>query len=140
MSDNYKDIMYMRYKKSKNRPHMSVYDRAAQFAPFAALTGHDLAVQETARLTGEKVILDNEVKKELSMKLNFLNENTKNDTEIYVEYFLPDNLKNGGMYITAIGKLKKIDDNEHQLILQNGTKIPIDDILSIESELFSFLE
>lgn len=139
MKNNYADIMYMQYKKSTSRSHMSIYDRAAQFSPFAALTGHDKAVGETARLTDKKIILDDEVKTHLSIKLNYINEHLDNQSEIYIEYFLPDSLKNGGMYITAIGKIKKIDEFTHEVIFQNGTIIPIIDIVNIEGDMFNHL-
>lgn len=117
------------------------YDRAAQFAPFAALTGYDDAVKETARLTDKKVELDEYSK-------DALNEPSEHDTGRYrrtaggfpSHIFLLDKKKSGGAYVTATDRVKKIDEYENIVLLQDGTKIPIDDIAEIVGEVFGALE
>ena len=115
---------------------MSMSNRAAQFSPFAALTGFEDTILETARLTDEKIILSKEEKETLNRKQNFLIEILSVKPALTVTYFLPDKKKAGGAYITISGMLKKIDEFGRFMQLTDGTKIPFDDILDIESELF----
>ena len=110
-SNKYDEILSLPHHVSKTRPQMPMSDRAAQFAPFAALTGYDSAIKETGRLTDEKIELDEEALTALDMK-----------------------------YVSAVGTVKKIDDFERRITMQDGAKIPMDDVLSIEGELFSVLE
>lgn len=105
--------------------------REAQFAPFAALTGHDEAVEETARLTDSKRELDEYRKQELNRKLVYISENPGRDT-IKFTYFLPDEKKAGGEYVSVCDMVKKVDEYERNVALINGDKIPIDDIFGIE--------
>lgn len=108
---------------------MPMIDRAAQFTPFQALTGYGKAIQETARITGEKVELTEDEKAVLDEKLRLL---TDTGNEAAFTYFLPDGKKSGGAYVTALGAIKKLDPLEGRLVLADGTAIPIDDILEIK--------
>ena len=125
----YDDIIHLPHPTSVRHPRMSMIDRAAQFSPFQALTGYGDAIQETARLTGEKVELTEEEKAVLDEKLRFL---TDTGNEAAFTYFQPDGKKSGGTYVTVLGAIKKLDPLEGRLVLADGTAIPIDDILEIE--------
>ena len=132
----YEDILNLPHHVSKTRPQMSMLDRAAQFSPFAALTGYDDAIKETGRLTDEKIEMDEDRKAALDMKQAYLIEMIDEQPEISITYFLPDAKKSGGAYVTATGNLKRFDEDERLLILTDGKKIPMDDIADIESDLF----
>ena len=132
----YYDIINLPHHVSKTRPQMSMLDRAAQFSPFAALTGYDAAIKETGRLTDEKIEMDEDRKGALDMKQAYLIEMIDEQPEISITYFLPDTKKSGGAYVTVTGNLKRFDEYERLLILTDGKKIPIDDIADIESDLF----
>lgn len=134
--NNYNDIINLPHHVSTTRPQMSMIDRAAQFSPFAALTGYDAAIKETGRLTDEKIEIDEDTKASLDMKQAYLMEIIDEQPEISITYFLPDTKKSGGAYVTVTGNLKRFDEYERLLILTNGKKIPMDDIADIESELF----
>ena len=139
MNDNenkYKDIIDLPHHVSKKRPQMSMEDRAAQFSPFAALTGHDAAIRETARLTEEQVTFDEEALAVLDIKLRMLLEYPGTLPEVEITYFEPDTSKSGGAYITVRGFIKKIDTTEKKIVLRDNTMIPIDLIANFESELF----
>lgn len=136
MNDRYDDIIHLPHHVSKTRPQMSMMDRAAQFSPFAALTGYDAAVKETGRLTDEKIELGEETKAVLDRKQRYLSDMISVQPEITVTYFLPDERKSGGTYLSVTGKLKRIDEYERMMILTDGKKIPLDDIMDIESNLF----
>ncbi|NLC27020.1 MAG: YolD-like family protein [Fastidiosipila sp.] len=140
MINPYDDIIKLPHHTSASRPHMSAHDRAAQFSPFAALTGYGSAIAETARLTDARVELDEYTKADLNEKLCIMQELIAQQPEVSITYFQPDKVKAGGAYITATGYVKKIDGYEHTVILQDATKIPIDDILEIDGELFEPLE
>lgn len=134
--DGYEDILNLPHHVSKTRPQMSMLDRAAQFSPFAALTGYDDAIKETGRLTDEKIEMDEDRKTALDMKQAYLIEMIDEQPEISITYFLPDTKKSGGAYVTVTGNLKRFDEYERLLILTDGKKIPMDDIADIESDLF----
>lgn len=140
MINPYDDIINLPHYTSVSRPHMSAHDRAAQFSPFAALTGYGSAIAETARLTDARVELDEYTKADLNEKLCIMQERIAQQPEVSITYFQPDKVKTGGAYITASGYVKKIDSYENTVILQDATKIPIDDILEIDGELFEPLE
>ena len=140
MNGKYDKIMGLPHHVSKTRPQMPMSDRAAQFAPFAALTGYDAAIKETGRLTDERIELDVEALSALDMKYQILMEALDEAPEVTITYFQPDERKAGGKYLTATGAVKKVDDFERQITMQDGTKIPMDDVLSIDGELFSSLE
>ena len=137
MSSEYDDIIHLPRHASANRPQMSIENRAAQLSPFAALTGHDVAVKETARLTDEKTELSEGMIAELDMKLGILIDGIAEQPEVLVTYFVPDGKKTGGAYVEARGTMKRIDEYDRVLVLQNGQKIPISDIIDIRSELFA---
>ena len=139
MNSKYNEIMNLPHHVSKTRPQMAMSNRAAQFAPFAALTGYDDAVKETGRLTDDKIELEESSLNELNAKIQLLRENLADAPEITFTYFKPDNRKAGGAYLTTTGTVKKLDDYERQIVLQDGTKLPMDDILDMEGELFSIL-
>lgn len=139
MKDLYEDIINLPHHVSKTRPQMSMIDRAAQFSPFAALTGYDAAIKETGRLTDEKIEMDEEALNILNMKFQLLVDRLADELEITFTYFKPDERKAGGAYIDVTGKVKKVDDFERLIVMQNGTKMPMDDILNIEGEIFASL-
>lgn len=136
MKDQYDDIINLPHHVSKTRPQMSMVDRAAQFSPFAALTGYDAAIKETGRLTDEKVNLSEEEKEALDRKQQILMEWLGDHPALTITFFVPDGKKSGGAYMTKSGNLKKIDEFERVMLLTDGTKIPLDDVVEIESELF----
>ena len=140
MKDLYEDIINRPHHVSKARPQMSELERAAQFAPFAALTGYDSAIKETGRLTDERIELDEEALTALNMRYQLLIDTLDEESEVEITYFKPDERKAGGAYVTATGAVIKVDDFERLITMQDGTKIPMDDVLSIEGELFSVLE
>lgn len=131
MSD-YDDIINLPHHQSKNHPLMSLYDRAAQFAPFAALTGYDDAVKEARRLTDSKPELDENQLEELDQKLADLMTRIEEHPEVTITYFEPDDKKEGGDFITCVGKIKKIDSYKRLCIFEDGRKINIDAIIEIE--------
>ena len=140
MNGKYDKIMGLPHHVSKTRPQMPMSDRAAQFAPFAALTGYDAAIKETGRLTDERIELDEEALTALDMKYQLLMEALDEAPEVTITYFQPDERKAGGKYVSAVGAVKKIDDFERRITMRDGTRIPTDDVLSIDGELFSSLE
>ena len=127
----YDDIIDLPHHISKKHPQMSLEARAAQFAPFAALTGYDDAVKETARLTNERIDLDEEAKMMLDAKLHVIREQLSEKPLVTITYFVPDAKKDGGKYVTINGNVKKIDDYKHLIILDNSLEIPIDEIIDI---------
>ena len=140
MKSKYDEIMGLPHHVSKTRPQMPTSDRAAQFAPFAALTGYDSAIKETGRLTDEKIEMDEEALNILNMKFQILVDSLDDEPEVTFTYFKPDERKAGGAYIEVTGTVKKVDDFERLIIMQNGTKMPMDDILNIEGEIFVSLQ
>ncbi len=138
--NQYEDIINLPHHVSPTRPQMPMSDRAAQFAPFAALTGYDAAIKETGRLTDEKIELDEEALTALDMKYQFLMDALDDAPEVTITYFQPDERKAGGKYVSAVGVVRKVDDFERRITMQDGAKIQMDDVLSIDGELFSTLE
>ena len=136
MSGPYDDIIHLSHPTSKNRPRMSIHDRAAQFSPFAALSGHAAAIAETARLTDRKLELDEDTKAELDRRQAILLEHISERPEITVTWFRPDEKKAGGAYVTTTGLLKKIDEIERVLVLTDGARIPLEDVAGLESDSF----
>lgn len=128
----YDDILNMPHHVSSTRPHMSMHDRAAQFSPFAALTGYDDTVRETARLTDEKQELTADMINDLNQKIAFLKEHAEERPQITVEYFLPDEKKSGGKYVTLSGEFRRIDEYNHNMVFVRGEKIPLNDIFEID--------
>ncbi len=136
MTDNYKDIVNLPYPASSTRPRMSVYNRAAQFSPFAALTGYEAAVKETARFTDEKAELDEYHIAMINDKLNIALERKEQNPVLNITFFKPDSRKKGGEYLTVSGILKHIDEVSHTLVFKDGTVIPINLIYDINGDLF----
>lgn len=136
MTGPYDDILHLPHPTSKRHPRMPIVDRAAQFSPFAALTGHRAAIEETARVTDRRIELDEDAKEQLDQTLQLLLERIDEQPEITVTWFSPDKKKAGGQYHTATGKLKRIDTQESRLILTDGAQIPLEDLLRIRIESF----
>ena len=128
----YDDILNLPHHVSNTRPHISMHDRAAQFSPFAALTGYDDTVRETARLTDEKLELTADRINDLNQKIAFLKEHAEERPPITVEYFIPDEKKSGGKYVTLSGEFRRIDEYNHNMVFTSGEEIPLNDIFSIE--------
>lgn len=140
MTGDYNDIIYLPHHVSPTRPQMSMRDRAAQFSPFAALTGYDAAIRETARLTQEKVELDEQELAVLDRKFQLLLEQLGRCPQVTITWFVPDELKQGGRYLTITDVVKKVDAAARFVLLQNTGRICMDDIVEIEGELFDCLE
>ena len=136
----YDDIINLPHYTSSKRPRMAMIDRAAQFSPFAALTGYDAAAKETARLTEDWVELDEYQKSALNDRIQILQERLSNTPVISITYFVPDERKSGGAYCTETGIIKKIDYYERAVIMRSGTHISIDEIIGIEGDLFNQLD
>ena len=132
ISHRYDDIIDLPHHVSEKHPQMPMADRAAQFSPFAALTGYDAAIVETARLTDQKRELTEEQKQEISKGLRALQERIRTDPVVTVTFFQPDERKAGGAYRTVTGRAKKVDEYLGMLLLTDGTAIPFDSILSME--------
>lgn len=136
MMKTYDDIINLPHHVSESHPHMSAIDRAAQFSPFAALTGYDAAIKETARLTDERIELDKDIKVTISDRLQIIADGIKEHPEIEITYFKSDEKKNGGTYVTVIGTAKKIDQYKRSVIMTDGTEILIDEIINIDGQIF----
>ena len=133
MSGPYDDILNLPHPTSENHPQMSVRERAAQFSPFAALTGHAAAIAETARLTDRKLELVEDAKAELDRRQAILQARIRERPEVTVTWFRPDGRKAGGAYVTTAGRLKKLDEILSALVLTDGTEIPLDDVFRLDS-------
>lgn len=131
MNNRYDEIMELPHHVSKTRPQMPMSDRAAQFAPFAALTGYDSAIKETGRLTGERIELDEEALTALNRKYQLLMDTLDDAPEVTIIYFQPDERKAGGQYVSATGTVKKVDTFGRRILLQDGTRIPLDSVYDL---------
>ena len=136
MPTPYDDIIRLPHHVSRNHPQMPMLDRAAQLAPFSALTGYEAAVGETARLTAERRELDAQEAAELNRRLTDLAARLKDRPEVTIEYFVPDQRKSGGAYVTVTGRVRNISVLERTLVMEDGTVIPLDDIVSMTGEIF----
>ena len=136
---DYRDIIDMEYSGSKSRRKMPVMDRAAQFAPFAALTGHDAAIQETERLTEKRVDLDDTSIEKLNEKLRIVSDLIIEHPIVTVKYFKQDSKKSGGAYLALSGSIREIDEARRMLVFDVGA-VPIDDLVTIEGDIFSEIE
>ena len=134
MKKDYENIIAIPHPVSVRHSQMTQSDRAAQFAPFAALTGHDEALAETARLTDKKIELDENEKDLLDKKLVLLQERLSEQPAVRVTYFIPDEKKTGGKYVTVDRRIKKTDNIYRKMIFTDGTQICADDILNLEIE------
>ena len=128
----YDDIIDLPHHVSATRPQMSRLDRAAQFAPFAALTGYGAAIKETARLTDERSELGEYELMELNAGIHMLMELIDEHPQVEITYFKPDERKDGGAYLTVKSRAKRLNEYERFLLLEDGTEIPFDDIYKIE--------
>ena len=129
---NYDDSINIARHISSKHPQMKIIDRAAQFAPFAALTGHKESINEASRITDSKKELDENQKEILNNKLNYILLNLDKLLEIKITYFQADLKKSGGKYVTVLASIKKIDEYNKVLVLNNGKKIKIDDLYWLE--------
>ena len=136
----YDDIINLPHHISKSHSPMSTLGRAAQFSPFAALTGHAGAIKETARLTNKRMELDETTKTVLDEKLRIVHEQFSSQPEIEIVFFQPDLKKTGGAYVTIVGIVKKIDVYERTVVMQDETRIPIEDIIKITGEIFQSID
>lgn len=136
----YDDIIMIPHHISKKHPQMSPLNRAAQFSPFAALTGYDAAIQEAQRLTDSFIEIDESREIELNEQFSFIRENLDKQPELKITCFQPDEKKSGGSYITVCGRIKKIDEYNRQVVFVDGTTLSIDYILSMQGELFSGMD
>lgn len=139
MTSKYSKIINMSHHVSKSRPQMSMYQRAAQFAPFAALTGHSAAINETARLTDRKIDLSDSECDLLNMKTSLLIEHIHEHPEVSIAFFVNDEYKEGGHYITHSGIIKGWDDYEQTIVFEDGTRIRTSEIIDIRGKLFENL-
>ena len=131
----YDDIISLPHPVSGSHPPMPVAERAAQFSPFAALTGFEDAIRETGRLTDSKVELDEDARELLDEKIKRLRRLQAESGEMpwaAVTYFRPDEKKDGGAYVTVTGRVKRVDEYERVLVLQDGKRISLGDIVGME--------
>ena len=132
----YDEIINRSRPKSKH-PQMTLEQRSAQFAPFAALTGYEGQIKETARLTDKRLELDEEAKSILDTKIQIIKEKIAQQPQIEITYFVPDNKKDGGKYETENDIIKKIDEYNNKIIMINNTNIDINEIVDIQSDIFN---
>ena len=130
--NKYADIINLPHHTSRTRPRMPAPARAAQFSPFAALTGYGAAVDETARLTDDRIVLDENAKAILDGKLQIIAEHIGDLYDVTFTYFVPDKKKSGGAYVTVRGNVKKIDSYSKSILLTDNTVIPIREIISLD--------
>ena len=138
--NNYDDIINLPHHVSETRPRMSQRDRAAQFSPFAALTGYASEIKETARLTAAKLELDDYVISRIDSCLQILIDDAAERPTISITFFKADERKNGGAYFTVSGDFRRIDESNHTVVLTDGTTIPIGDISASEGNIFRLLD
>lgn len=136
----YEDILHVPRPTSYVRPPMSRQDRAAQFAPFAALTGHEAAIGETARVTQQRKYLTEDKREQLDRKQQILQRHAGEHPPITVCYFQADTKKSGGSYQTVTGHLRGVNYQRRLFRLTEGAEIPLDDIVELDSPLFSSIE
>lgn len=130
-SHRYDDIIDLPHHVSATRPHMELSDRAAQFSPFAALTGYESAVREAARLTDQRVELDENAREALDKKLAVLEGQLAERPRVTVTYFVPDERKEGGSYVTVSGRVKRIRGDEGTLVFEDGRRVGVGDIVDM---------
>ena len=132
MTEDYSDIINLPHHVSRNHPQMPMETRAAQFAPFAALTGYDAVIHETARLTDKQVELEEYDNERLNRIFSEIMDSLEEHPVVTVSYFKPDEHKAGGAYVTVTGQLKKIDTYEQLMVMEDGTAIPIGNIMDLQ--------
>ena len=136
----YDDMVYMQNPTPTCKPRMSLHDRAAQFSPFAALTGYEDAVEETARLTDTRLELSEDMKTILNEKMQMILDNADSEPVVTITYFVPDKRKAGGAYVDVAGIVKEIDEYERCIVMTDKKKISIEQIREINGELFSGID
>lgn len=139
-TNKYDDIISLPHHVSKKRAPMPQRDRAAQFSPFAALTGYDAEINEAARLTDGRLNLSEDAKARLDERLQVLADKIDEKPAVKITYFVADKKKDGGAYLTFSGSVRRIDEYEPSVIFTDGTKIPFKDIAAVEGEIFRFLD
>lgn len=127
----YDDIINLPHPEPHNRTRMSMHNRAAQFSPFAALTGHSDAIEETGRLVDKKIELAEDSITDVNRALMQIRDNINNQPQVVVTYFVPDYKKVGGKYVTSTVNVAKIDENNHSLVMTNGLNVAFHNILDI---------
>ncbi len=132
----YDDIIHLPHPVSERHPGMPLYDRAAQFSPFSALTGYEDVIEESGRLTDDSTELTESSQSHINEKLNILAENLAICPMVTVTYFEPDSRKSGGSYVTITGHVKRIDSYEQVLRFADGVEIPMEAIKSLQCHLF----
>lgn len=140
ITTRYDDIIDLPHHQSATRPRMSRINRAAQFAPFAALTGYEAAILETGRLTDMRIELDESRKSILNERLRLLILHLRDKPEVTITYFEPDLKKSGGAYLSVTGHIRKVDEYSHTVSLEDGTAVLIDQIFELDSPLFACLD
>ncbi|MCC8105721.1 MAG: YolD-like family protein [Clostridiales bacterium] len=138
--EDYQDIINLPHHVSPKRPHMSMTDRAAQFSPFAALTGYDAAVRETARLTDQRMELNEEEQQKISERITLLKSHLNESPVVEIMYFISDERKSGGEYCTVTGVVKKLDEFHRTLIMTEGTRIPVEEIVGLGGAMFQSID
>jgi len=128
----YDDMIHLPHHQSTTRAQMSLHDRAAQFAPFAALTGHEAAIEETARLTEDEITLDDTALADINDRLYEISQHLSEQWKVSVTYFRPDAKKQGGAYLTDVGTIRKINEIEQFIIMDSGICIKMEQIIKIE--------
>lgn len=136
----YDDIINLPNPTPTCRPRMSALDRAAQFAPFAALTGYEAVVAEAARLTDDRLELSEDMKIILNDKMQMIVDNLDKEPFVTLRYFVPDKRKAGGAYVEVSGIVKEIDEYERCIVMTDGIKIPIEQVRAIDGELLNCFE
>lgn len=138
--NKYSDIINIPYRKSTRRQRMTNIERAAQFSSFAALTGYEDAVEETARLTDRQSELSDSVLESLNRKLQVINEHINDGVIVSITHFIPDKRKEGGAYHTTEGTVKKIDDYTKEIVMRDGSHISIDAVMDIDGDIFNGMD
>lgn len=135
----YEDILPLSRPVSLRHPPMPAAERAAQFSPFAALTGYGAAIEEAARLTQKRSELDEDGKAMLDEQLHLLQEHMDEQPLARITYFVPDEKKEGGAYVTALVRVRKIDTYQKLLILEDGSRLPLESLYEIRCEDYDLL-
>ncbi len=136
----YDAILHLPHHVSEKHPPIPMEERAAQFSPYAALTGFGAVINETRRLTDPRQILSEETLAQLNRQYQLLLEHLPERPKITVTYFQPDGRKEGGAYLTLTGRVKKVDAYEQRLVLEDGSVIAMENIMAMDGELFAGME
>lgn len=133
----YDDIINLPHPTSANHPRMSMHNRAAQFAPFAALTGYEDAIDEEGRLTEDKIELDEQRREALDEKIRLLMDHKELNPSVKITYYVPDEKKEGGAYKEHVGTIKKIDTLKHIICFDDGVELSVENLFDVESSIFN---